>query len=110
MDIKTITATLALLGSGTILGACDSAEKPATEVGAEKAKAGDAAAKDKVEAKTDEAANKAEMSCAEGKCAAGGCGGKKHDEKDEGKKAFADGEKKDAPAEPPADPEKADKS
>ncbi len=112
MDIKTITATLALLGSGIPLTACDSAEKPAKE--ADKAEKGDAKkedAKDDVKAKTgDKAEAKGEMACGEGKCGgAGGCGAHKDDKKDD--KAFADGEKKaDAPAEAPKADEDADKS
>ena len=108
MDIKTITATLALLGSGIPLTACDSGDKPAKE--ADKAEKKDDAKKDgaKADAKKDDAKAEAkgEMACGEGKCGAGGCGGKKDD------KALADGDEKDggeAKDAPKAD-EDADKS
>ena len=109
MDIKTITATLALLGSGVPLTACDSAEKPATETkDAKDADKKDAKGdKGDVKANADEKAeDKGEMACGEGKCGgAGGCGAKKDD------KALADGEKKDeAAGEAPKADEDADKS
>jgi len=94
MDIKTITATLALLGSGVPLTACDSAEKPAKETKDAKEKGADDKGKDDVKANADKADDKAEMACGEGKCGgAGGCGAKKDDDK-----ALADGEKKDEAA------------
>ncbi|MCR9164351.1 MAG: hypothetical protein ACE37F_22095 [Nannocystaceae bacterium] len=100
MDIKTITATLALLGTGMPLAACDSGEKPAKEADKAEKKA-DAKDEDKANAKAED---KGEMACGEGKCGAGGCGAKKGD------KALADGEKKDAAAEAPKADEDADKS
>ncbi len=119
MDIKTITATLALLGSGIPLAACDSAEKPATEVDAkseksEKSEKSDEKADEKADVKAD-AESKGEMACGEGKCGAGGCGAKKGDkgeascggEKED--KAFADGEKQDPAAEAAAKAAEEDK-
>ncbi len=115
MDIKTITATLALLGSGAVLGACDSAEKPAAEVDAAKKDKADAKDGKKDDAKTNAAAkggaadkaDKGEMSCVEGQCGGkkgeGSCGG-------HGDKAMADGAKADAKAAPPTPDDKADKS
>ena len=107
MDIKTITATLALLGTGIPLTACDSGEKPAKE--AEKADKKDGDKADKKDEANAKAEDKGEMSCGEGKCGAGGCGAKKGGDK-EGDKALADGEKKDVAAEPPKADEDADKS
>lgn len=102
MDIKTITATLALLGTGIPLTACDSGEKPAKEADKAETKDGDKAKDDKANAKAEA---KGEMSCGEGKCGAGGCGAKKGDDK-----ALADGEKKDPTAAPAKADDDADKS
>jgi hypothetical protein len=99
MDIKTISATLALLAGGVTLGACDDDKKPATEVdAAKKGEAKPAADKekgedDKANAKADKE-DKGEMACGEGACGGeGGCGGKKHDKADgDEKTVHADGE------------------
>lgn len=103
MDIKTITATIALLGSGTLVAAgCDDAKKPAAEVdGAKKSK--DGAKKDAAKAKDAKKTNadvakkdakkdaKGEMACGEGKCGAGGSCGAKMKGGDKGKAVAADG-------------------
>jgi hypothetical protein len=113
MDLKTITATLTLLGSTTMSG-CGEAKKDAkteakTEVKTEvkevktEVKEVKTEAKEVTPAKTEA---KGEMKCAEGKCGEGACGGKKTD--GDGKaipvdaaKAGDAAEKK--PAEKPAD-------
>ncbi len=90
MDLKTISATLALLGSGVLVG-CDGKPSPAKEVdGGGKDGAGKAGG------------GEAEMSCAPGACAPGMCGGHGKEEptevdatKDEPAKVDAT---KDAPA------------
>ncbi len=84
MDIRTITASFALLGTSLGAGACDKkaepkpaeAAKPATPAAGE-AKAGGAEAK-KVQVTKDlaPAGAKGEMKCGEGKCGEGKCGGK----------------------------------
>jgi hypothetical protein len=82
MDLKTISATLALLGSGLALSACDSKnDKAKADPKADGAPAKEVApAKGEADAKTDAKADaKAEMACAEGMCAPGACGGKKDD-------------------------------
>jgi hypothetical protein len=89
MDLETIFATLALLGTGAALPACDGGKKDATEV--DKSKADAKAADGKADAKAD--AKAGEMACgAEGACGAGACGGAKDaDAKDADADAKADG-------------------
>lgn len=94
MDLETIFATLALLGTGAALPACDGGKKDATEVDKSKAdaKAGDTPTDAKTDAKAD--AKAGEMACgAEGACGAGACGGAKDaDAKDPDAKAEAKAE------------------
>jgi hypothetical protein len=117
MDIKTISATLALLGSGLVLEACDDGKKPATEVDAakDKSKDGKDGAKDKpatdaAAAKGDsakDASAKGEMACGEGKCAPGACGA--HKDADEGAvHAKSEDSKEEAPADDGEQPDDAD--
>ncbi len=127
MDIKTISATLALLGSSILLPACDDAKKDAAEVKKDEKKADvkapEADAKTPAaptDAKAPAAADaKGEMSCGEGKCGAdkkaadakgemacgeGKCGGAP----DEGKSAAAKAGEGDVKADAPK-PEEAKK-
>jgi hypothetical protein len=118
MDIKTISATLALLGSGLTLPACDDAKKDATEVDkkadakdGDKAKDGEAVKADG-NAKAADKSKAGEMACGEGGCGEGNCGGKKAaDDGDDDKALAGDGEPeaKDA-AEPAPDDDAKDKS
>lgn len=114
MNLKTISTTLALLGTGTLAltGCDDKKEQPAKEVEKAKADADANVEKAEVDAKDEKADAKAdakgEMSCAEGMCGEGACGGSKkavhaNDQKD-GDAA------KDAPAADDAAKDKADKS
>ena len=105
MNLKTISTTLALLGTGSLgLTACDDKKeapakevdkaKPDTNANAEKAKT---AEEDKGD---DKSHAKGEMSCGEGACGEGACGGAKkavHAEGDED--AAKDAPAEDAPAE-----------
>jgi len=85
MDLKTITATLALLGSTTMTGCGGGGEtkkevvktETKTEVKPEVKEVKAADAKEVTPAKTEA---KGEMKCGEGKCGEGACGGKKTDE------------------------------
>lgn len=108
MDLKTITATLTLLGSTTMSG-CGEAKKDAkseakTEVKEVKTEVKEVKteAKEVTPAKTEA---KGEMKCAEGKCGEGACGGKKTD--GDGKAIPVDaakaGDAAEKPAEKPAD-------
>jgi hypothetical protein len=110
MTLKTVLATLAVLGSGASLGACggeEKAPKDAKEVPhakeGEKAKAADGGEKkEEAHAKGDEG----EMTCAPGKCGANmGEADDKKGEAGEGDKGLADQAKKDGA---PADEKKAD--
>lgn len=93
MDLKTISATLALLGSGALLSACDS-----KDAGAQKAKKAEPAkevgATPSGNASKDGAEAEGEMACAPGKCGAGACGAKKDDGtgKDDPQTAHAKGD------------------
>ncbi len=84
MDLKTITATLALLGSTTTAG-CGGEKtitttktevKTETKVEAKEVTPAKVEVKEVTPAKTEA---KGEMKCAEGKCGEGACGGKKND-------------------------------
>lgn len=105
MDLKTLLATLTVLGSGATLVACggeaekkDTGDKDAKEVPHAKPEANAKADGDKGD-KGDKAGAEGEMSCAPGQCGEGKCGNAK-DAKGEGDKALADEAKKDeAPAE-----------
>lgn len=80
-DFKTIAATLAILGSGTLATACDKKDSPATETPG----SGGAAAKA-------EAGCGGEGGCGEGGCGAEGkCGGGKHEAAPDGEAAPDDG-------------------
>jgi hypothetical protein len=88
MDLKTITATLALLGSTTMAGCGGETKKEVvktetkTEVKTEVKEVKTADAKEVAPAKTEVKTEvKGEMKCAEGKCGGeGACGGKKTEE------------------------------
>ena len=105
MDLKTLLATLTVLGSGATLVACgaqadkkDSGDKDAKEVPHAKPEANAKADGDK----GDKAHAEGEMSCAPGQCGEGMCGNKKDAKKGEGgdEKTLADDAKKaEAPAE-----------
>ncbi|MBA3546535.1 MAG: hypothetical protein H0T76_08640 [Nannocystis sp.] len=88
MDLKTITATLALLG-GTTTAGCGGETKTTTTTKTEvktetKVEAKEVKPEVKPEVKevtpaTTETPAKGEMKCGEGKCGEGACGGKKND-------------------------------
>ena len=84
MDLKTITATLALLGSTTMAGCGGETKKEVvkTETKTEVKEVKTADAKEVTPAKTEVKTEvKGEMKCAEGKCGGeGACGGKKTEE------------------------------
>ncbi|HEY8379720.1 MAG TPA: hypothetical protein VIK91_24685 [Nannocystis sp.] len=81
MDLKTITATLALLGLGACGGEAKKDAKPADAKPAD-AKPADAKPADAKPVDTKPADDKAgEMACGEGKCGAGKCGATKPDDK-----------------------------
>ena len=76
MDLKSITAALALLGGGTSLAACN-AKPDVTEVqGADRSNDGEKGATKDAAPDAAVKAKKSEMKCAEGACAEGACGGK----------------------------------
>jgi outer membrane murein-binding lipoprotein Lpp len=83
MDLKTITATLALLGSTTMAGCDGDAKKEAvktetkTEVKEVKTEVKEVKAPDAKEVSPAKTEAKGEMKCGEGKCGEGACGGKK---------------------------------
>jgi hypothetical protein len=105
MDLKTITATLALLGVAACGGETKDAkkdEKPATPAASD-AKPTDAKPADAkpVDAKSADAkpAGAGEMKCGEGKCGEGKCGGDAHGgEKTDGKTVPVDAKPADAKA------------
>lgn len=114
MDLKTITATLALLGSTTMAGCGEAKKTVTTETKTEvtvtkpEAKEVKAEVKEVTPAKTEA---KGEMKCGEGKCGEGACGGKKNDGEVDGKAIPVDAAKTGDAAAKPADAVKpADKS
>ena len=99
MDLKTITATLALLGGLSACGGeAKDAKKDAKEVTPAKTDAKPEAAKPAdakpADAKTDAKpadAKAGEMACGEGKCGAGSCGAKKPADAKAGEMACGEG-------------------